>query len=109
MNTTKPGAGALRAAKAILDRDVRQDGPDLDEALARIIDAESGLAELLEAAKDELAALEIWLRGQVEDDIFDGMQISRDKLKAAIAKASNPNATVQQVAPAGRWTEKGTV
>lgn len=106
MNTqTKPSSGALRAAKAYFDWVTNTHDRT---KLAEIIDRESGLAELLEACKaakkaidlnDKLMVLE---REQAE---IDAVKL----INAAIAKATNPNADVQQVAPGGRWTEKGTV
>lgn len=62
------------------------------------------LAELLEAAKTAQCDC-----SPKERDSGHKSECWFPALREAIAKASNPNADVQQVAPQGRWTEKGTV
>ena len=70
---TKPSAGALRAAQSA--------GTELnmyDEEIAKIIDRETGVAELLEAAKAVLTA-----------KTSDAHHHASVRLEEAIARASN--------------------
>jgi hypothetical protein len=67
-------------------------------------DRESGLVECVEALRDELHALEVWVKVEsIPADVFDGMQISLSKIKTAL-KAANPNSDVKQAFPNGRFT-----
>lgn len=68
---------------------VRTNAKTVEDVRAKVETAVNCHASLLEACKGELEALEIWIRAaNIPDDVFDGMQISRDKLRTAITKAS---------------------
>jgi hypothetical protein len=77
---TKPSAGALRAAKAIGTALHTHDVGTFYafDGMAKIIDRETGVAELLEAAKVALQ----YFRGKHEN-----ADASASKLQQAIAKA----------------------
>jgi len=85
---TKPSAGALRAASGIWLSVLRQGKDDWITQTAEIIDRETGLAELLEAAvwtRDTLRAMEG--DSMIEKEVRGLLGARRKKLQQAIAKA----------------------
>ena len=86
---TKPSTGALRTARKIAERTLRTlqgwDGQTWVDIAAEIIDRETGVAELLEAAKFALTTLDYY--DQQAEFGFHGPL--RKKLKQAIAKCES--------------------
>ncbi len=79
---TKPSAGALRAARKIAERNLRTlqgwDEQTWVDISAEIIDRETGVAELLEAAKQVMADLS-------DEEVPDADTV--EMLEQAITKA----------------------